>query len=46
MDKRILGVTLGVAGIFLWFMPFFSWKVEFMGVSSTSFYQDIYQDNI
>ena len=37
MDKRILGVTLGVAGIFLWFMPFFSWKVEFMGVSSTSF---------
>jgi len=37
MDKRILGVTLGVAGIFLWFMPFASWTMEFMGVSSTFF---------
>jgi len=37
MDKRILGVIVGVAGIFLWFMPFVSWTGEFMGVSRTLF---------
>ncbi|MDI6714671.1 MAG: hypothetical protein QMD43_06570 [Thermodesulfovibrio sp.] len=35
MDKRMLGVMLGVAGIFLWFMPLVSWTEEFMGVSRT-----------
>jgi len=31
MDKRIIGVTIGVAGIFLWFMPLASWTENFMG---------------
>jgi len=34
MDKRIIGVTIGVAGIFLWFMPLASWTED-----STNFFQ-------
>jgi len=30
MDKRMIGVTIGVAGMFLWFMPFASWTEKFM----------------
>lgn len=38
MDKRVIGVVIGVAGIFLWFMPFVSWTQEFMGITQR-FYQ-------
>ncbi|WP_353684562.1 hypothetical protein V4D30_01865 [Thermodesulfovibrio sp. 3907-1M] len=31
MDRRIIGVILGVAGIFLWFMPLVSWEERFFG---------------
>jgi uncharacterized membrane protein len=30
MDKRIIGVAIGVAGIFLWFMPLASWTEDSM----------------
>ena len=33
MDRKVLGVIIGVAGIFLWFMPFVSWEEEFFGVT-------------
>jgi uncharacterized membrane protein len=37
MDKRIIGVTIGVAGIFLWFMPLASWTENFVGSSINVF---------
>lgn len=38
MNRQILGVLIGVAGIFLWFMPLVSWEQEFMGA-----YRKLYQ---
>jgi len=31
MNRKILGVIIGVIGIILWFMPLVSWQQEFMG---------------
>jgi len=37
MSEKLIGVTTGVAGIFLWFMPLASWTEEFLGVNRTFF---------